>query len=368
MRIVRRRYCILVGTNLKLTTFTVIIMGIIGCIPTSANASLTLAEGESLVFAVDIVRHGDRNPGKETPNSPYPWIGELNALTDKGVNRKQAIGKALRNEYIEKFYLLPKTYQPGTMLVRSTDTTRTIKSAEALLYGLYPDNLRQNAQIQIFVEKNDKDRLLIVQPDSSIFSIIKVYFWKKSFWSQQIQILEQKLAKLSSLTGLPLNGFDDLDGLADNLHVRLINHVPLPDGIDEATANEIIDLHKKAILSFFELPEVSKPTGMKLLNEINSLFDEAIKQKSSLKYALFSAHDSTIMATLNALGVKVTEIPPFGSRLNFSLLKKGNEFTIQINHDGKPIHSELCGDSSYTLNQWQQLLGLKKPTSPKPRL
>ncbi len=39
---------------------------------------------DRLIFAVDIVRHGDRNPGAEIPNSPYKWNGDLGELTEAG--------------------------------------------------------------------------------------------------------------------------------------------------------------------------------------------------------------------------------------------------------------------------------------------
>ena len=148
---------------------------------------------ERLIFSVDIVRHGDRNPGAEISKSPYPWPEGLYSLTKAGADREHSLGEALRKEYIEKCALLPKNYQPDTLYVRSTDTERTIGSAKALLDGLYPKDSRNGKDIPVHTEKRDKDDLLLVHPSNNIFSVIKVFFWKRNIWKEKTTGIKNEL-------------------------------------------------------------------------------------------------------------------------------------------------------------------------------
>jgi hypothetical protein len=50
---------------------------------------------------------------------------------------------------------LPESYDPGSIVVWSTDFPRTIQSVQALLYGLYPPETRQGHTIPIDTRNTD---------------------------------------------------------------------------------------------------------------------------------------------------------------------------------------------------------------------
>src|SRR3990167_2889333 len=100
----------------------------------STNAFAT----EHLIFAADLIRHGDRTPVDEVPAAPHVWKEGLGELTAEGMNQEFQLGVALRKRYVEQTHLLPPQYDVKTLMVRSTDFNRTLMSAESLLYGLYP--------------------------------------------------------------------------------------------------------------------------------------------------------------------------------------------------------------------------------------
>lgn len=91
---------------------------------------------EKLIFSVDIIRHGDRNPTSQLPKSYLSLQGGLGELTKKGNLQEKKLGEVLRKKYIYEYHLLPEIYDSNSMYVRSTDTARTIKSANSLLLGL----------------------------------------------------------------------------------------------------------------------------------------------------------------------------------------------------------------------------------------
>ena len=132
---------------------------------------------EKLIFAIDLIRHGDRTPEYEIPGSPYSWKEGLGQLTAKGISQETQLGKELRKKYVNQYYLLPKSYNPETIYVRSTDYNRTQMSANSLLLGLYPIKMRASfsQKIPIHVVSNDDDNLLVVKPSRNIFSLISRY-------------------------------------------------------------------------------------------------------------------------------------------------------------------------------------------------
>lgn len=297
---------------------------------------------EHLIFALDLVRHGDRTPIVEIPNAPYEWNQQLGSLTQRGIDQQNQLGKLLRKEYIEDSGLLPSEYKEGTIYARSTETGRTVGSAEALLNGLYPPNTRGGQNISIDVIKKDKDDLLFVRPNDTLFSTIKLHFLKRKWWKDKTQTIGDKLQNWSKATGMRLDNFDLLTNLADNLFIRQLHHVPLPSGIDSQSASEIISLAEWGMVTKFKQPEVSGPTGKIFLSTLQNYVKKSIHHNTDLLYVLFSAHDSTIMSVLSQLGVNFEKVPEYASRLNFKLIENSGKYEIKSSFNGKPLTPTRC--------------------------
>jgi lysosomal acid phosphatase len=73
-------------------------------------AATNVFANETLVFAIDLIRHGDRTPIYQVPKSPYFWQEGLGGLTAKGIEQEIQLGKQLRKEYIDQHQLLPRSY------------------------------------------------------------------------------------------------------------------------------------------------------------------------------------------------------------------------------------------------------------------
>ena len=314
--------------------------------------STSARAGERLLFAVDIVRHGNRTPIAELPKSPYEWKEGLSTLTQLGVEQEYKLGQLLRKEYVEKYGLLPSQYHLGDLYVRSTETARTQASAKALLSGLYPAEVRGNQGIPIETVKISEDDLLLVHPSNNIFSVIKVYCLKRKFWKEKTKDIQNKLKSWHEVTGLGIKDFDELSILADNLSLRQLHGVPLPIGISQQDANEIISLDQWAMVTTFKLPEISEPTGRKLISSIQNYMNKSVQEKSPLKYVLYSGHDATIMSALATLGVAFEKVPDFASRLSFSLFKDGGDYIVKVSYNGQQLRIPACKRGSCTISEW----------------
>jgi hypothetical protein len=311
---------------------------------------------EELLFSMDLIRHGDRTPIYQIPKSHLNWKEGLGELTTKGIHQEIQLGEKLRRIYINQDHLLPKTYNPNSMYVRSTDATRAIKSANSLLLGLYPLNTRvKNQEIPVHIVPKNKDNLLIIKPSNNIFLIINRYYVNSNFWKEKTINLKYKLKYWSEVTGLPLNNFQQLGQLADNLYVRRINNIPLPKGISNKDADEIISLSESAIINEFKLKSVTNPMGREFLKTVSNYFKQVTQHTTPIKYVLFSGHDSTIMSVMNTLGNPLDQIPEYASRLNFSFINNENRYYVKVNYNDQPVFIPVCKSNTCTLEQFDRL-------------
>src|SRR5436189_131685 len=83
-------------------------------------------EKAKLVFALDLIRHGDRTPTENISAIPYLWSEGLGQLTAKGMQEEYELGVKLRKKYVDDYHLLPKYYRSETLYVRSTNFDRTL--------------------------------------------------------------------------------------------------------------------------------------------------------------------------------------------------------------------------------------------------
>ncbi|HVT62082.1 MAG TPA: histidine phosphatase family protein, partial [Legionellaceae bacterium] len=99
--------------------------------------SWSFAQG-TLIFAIDLVRHGDRTPLIPSSAMEKIWPQGPGQLTPKGMYQAYELGKILRQHYVDEYHLLPKQYDSKIMTVRSSNMKRTMMSAQSILFGLYP--------------------------------------------------------------------------------------------------------------------------------------------------------------------------------------------------------------------------------------
>lgn len=91
---------------------------------------------EKIIFAVTLIRHGDRTALHEI-NGVKPAAG-LGELTPLGMHQEYLLGKQMRERYINQLHLLPSNYHSNSIYVLATPYSRTLMSAESFLLGFYP--------------------------------------------------------------------------------------------------------------------------------------------------------------------------------------------------------------------------------------
>ena len=324
---------------------------------------ITVLAQEKLIFSADVIRHGDRTPISEFPKSPYLWNEGLGELTPKGMQQEYELGVRLHQRYIEQYHLLPTHYASDNLYVESTDTNRTLMSAQCFLLGLYPlgsgPYLNQNQfalpsgfqPIPVHIENN----YLIIKPRRNPISLIRMNYEYYKL-NKNKYLFNEKFKRWSDATGIKIKDFSDLDTLADTLFVRQQHNIPLPNGISQADADEIIFISTNNWLTLFQQSDFSYPTGHKFLVRLKKYLQDAASDKNKLKSIFFFAHDSTILGILDTMGVQQNHWPQYAEDLNFSLFQDNKNYFVKITLNDKPIIIPTCQSNTCAWSQFLEVV------------
>lgn len=330
------------------TKFISKVLIIIACL---FQINIAFASGiYQLVFAVDLIRHGDRTPAITLPKDPHHWKEGLNQLTPKGMSQLYLVGKSLRENYIEQYHLLEKHYITDALYVRSTDYDRTLISAEALLLGLYPlgtgpksagqaFSLPEGYQpIAIHTVKFKQDNLLLPSSvnNQQFQALLKQYVYSQPAWLIKEKLFDSKLQAWSQQTGYKMHKLKDIIPLGDALYIRKLYGIPPPPGMSDRDANEIISLEQWVLINKFVPMPIGKFMAKQFWIELKNNLQEAIDDNthSQLRYIIYLGHESNILGLFSALGLPLQVIPAYGADLRFELLKDDKkQFWVRISYN-----------------------------------
>jgi acid phosphatase len=321
------------------------------------------AQNEKLIFAIDVIRHGDRTPTTALPNAPYAWPQGLGQLTLKGRQQEFELGSRWRQFYIQQQHLLPEHYARETLYVRSTDYDRTLMSAQYALLGLYPPDKRQAANppaayqaIPIHTVPLQYDELLYHDSKNKDYQqLIHDYVYARADWQKKTADLEPQFAHWSEVTGFKISGLTQLITLGDVLSIRQRYKIPLPRGLTATEAATIIAAGKWALVTLFGTAELGR-NGQPLLQAISADLREAAHQKTERKLLIYSAHDSTLLILMNALHIPLNSPPPYASDLHFGLYKTAaGEYLVKVIFNRQTQIIPACGGPVCTVSEFEKL-------------
>ena len=167
--------------------------------------------------------------------------------------------------------------------------------------------------------------------------LFKEYSYKQAHWKKLDDKYSGRFPAYTKIFGQPIKSIADLIPIGDNLNVRKIHGRPLPSGITGPEAIDLAILSKKAEMLQYQPKQVGNFLGGALLNEINKYMKNASLGKEQYKYAIFSAHDSNLLAIMSALGAPcnpydVAEYPSYAGFINFTLYKDNGKYTVYVDY------------------------------------
>jgi len=331
---------------------------------------------DKLVFAIDIIRHGDRtplsNPFKE---DPAIWPGGLGVMTALGTNQEIALGSNMLNLHYRQ--LLDPNAASNSILVFSTDTARTRASARLFLSGLLGDAapalpIHLTIPIDItagFPADNVLSAGKVLDPDSTpnMRALRSQYVLQSPEWIATNAALQPQFARWGQALGLSIRTVQDLEGLSDTIFIHQIHHIPWTNRLSPDDIDAIVAAGRWAFVYQYN-PNIGRVSGKLLLQTIARYMEnarrEALSRKAdALKYVLFSAHDSTLLSEMSALKAPLTgtNSPPYAACLHFGLFATGGtNFQIRVNckdHADRIVPDPETGGPTWTVEHLSNLAG-----------
>ena len=196
-----------------------------------------------------LFRHGDRTPISAYPNDPwanYSWPGGWGQLTSRGMTRHFQLGQWLRQRYAG---FLSDQYSREEIVIRSTDTDRTLMSALSNLAGLFPPDSEQTwnpslawQPIPVHTVPQSEDYLLSSHADCPRFTELQEEI-EKGEWMQRIYKNNQQLFEfISEKSGTHITDIVKLDYIYDSLLIESENNLTLPEWTKDIFPGESLDM------------------------------------------------------------------------------------------------------------------------------
>ncbi|KAG4065183.1 hypothetical protein HA402_007580 [Bradysia odoriphaga] len=316
-----------------------------------------------LVFVHVLHRHGDRSPFEQYPGDKYDvsyWPQGWGQLTNLGKQQQLELGQWLRRRYK---HFLSSTYYSSDVFVQSSDTDRTLMSAEVNLAGLFPPVKNQiwNSMllwqpIPIHTTPVKSDNLLAgTLPECpSYHTAFDKYV--ESFEMKLFRQTNQPLYEfLSKHTGAAVSHFDDIWSVTDIYDAWLCqrtHNLSLPQWSQTLYPNN--DKFYKAAMNAFLLPtatkHLSKFSAGFLLKDLLDRFSSKVKHslQPDRKFFIYSTHDFNLFNLLISLNIFDDKFVPYAAAVIVELRQYKSEHYVQIfyknsNETPDPIHIPGCG-------------------------
>ncbi|KAK6024228.1 histidine acid phosphatase [Ostertagia ostertagi] len=252
-------------------------------------------------------------------------------------------GKSLRETYIDKMKFLSPRYSSKEIYVRSTDRNRTIISAMSNILGMYgqknksaiadqdypSDDGWPEGFVPVAVHTVDDDTDYVLNPGAHCDRQKKL--WKMAKNSSEMKaFVAGLLAKLTELCGQEVH-MENLWIIRDTLLVeqihanetlRAVNKWFSDDLFNQMTViNHQIEAYQNGIFNGTLIMnnldignEIQKIRAGSMINDINMHMNiklqcmnktsRGCKWINGLKYYVYSAHDTTLVAFFSAMGIQ----------------------------------------------------------------
>ena len=315
-------------------------------------------------------------------------------LTQTGERQLREIGAMLRQQYVEQDKLLPPTFTPSTLALRSSNITRTRLSAVRLVQGLYPGTPLATIRALISVKpERDEDLYPMYRYCDRLrelfHSTLQHPLYRRYLDSDALTSFHQQSDRL--LVSAPFqpqqrqqSGSGERKrswiALSDEVKCRQGEGLPLPAGVDEQMAGRI---NRCAEFLFHSLlkagehdTEDREDEVAAMLNNRHSLYNENARlgigrfiqsgllpvfqqatatstAASFPRFHLFAAHDSSVVAIMNALGLDASlrgQWPPFASYIVMEVLtdrRHADSRYVRVVYNG-----ELADQMEY--DEWER--------------
>lgn len=275
----------------------------------------------------------------------YPPSCRMGDLTEIGQNQHIHLGSTYRQYLVDKLHFLPEKLDPSFIELVSSPVDRCYRSCESFVDGLYPPQ-NPNEVLSIETGTDDISDLVVSGGYCKELSDAMDAFREgpevTTFITENLEYLQPGLTALGE--NVTWRGIKNLCGwmIAFNC-----SDSPRPTWMTDtlvATCSRESQLDQ-----YGQFSRKSVPRGLygsySLRKMLNAADERLADSKSGKKFAVYSAHDTTIAAINVALGHVENEMPPYTSHLMAEYWKNHDDGEIYIRwvYNTEPLKLDLFG-------------------------
>lgn len=285
---------------------------------------------------------------------------QIGQLTQRGFLQHFALGKHMRTAYKS---LINTGIESSNLHVRSTHVTRCVQSAAAFLYGFLTKDAIMRESVTINITSNlwfQEDENGVLHKCPSLRSRWNQYKQRSDYISGSAAI-EPLMQQFSRVLRTSRPSLTTIVFLTDAIYTRYCYNHALPCGpggcVSPEMAAKAMDFAMWAFAENFT--GIADVATHPILIQIAKRMMDKSQQKSSLKFVLYSGHDSTVTPLLINLGVHdSTRYTPYAARVVFELWRdtlldtsekpdSADNFYFRVLVNGEVVTSQMkfCGDS-----------------------
>lgn len=333
----------------------------------------TAGAAEELVFAVSLIRHGDRSPYAKLEGSVLPddWPDGIGELTPEGMRQELDLGRRMRQRYVDSLGLLPPRYHPDAVAVLSTSANRTVMSAQCFLAGLYPDGtgprlengapalpgLRQPVPIMTIPRGVPN----LINPEhedaAKVQELIARHGFVQPGWQRMERDLAGDLRRWGRILGVPIRNLQEFLVPADHVYCRWVHGKPLPKDLRKADLDRIIATKMRACAIRFVPKELARHMASGFLRALDADLQAVAAGRGKVRYKLYSGHDDSILGLMSALDRPLENNPPYASHVDFELYRDGDAYQVRTFFNGSPVPLTRENREALSLAEFHEFLG-----------
>lgn len=285
-------------------------------------------------------------------------------LTSVGMQQLYELGERLRRRYIEERPFLSPTFSPAEVYVRSTNIVRTIESAKCLVAGLFQQ--KQKEVVPIVTTEAESE---ILYPNYHGCKLLKTVCGHRWAESSTLPDIAADLQSIQNALGIAAHQHVDFILIRDDMVARETHGLPCPPALD--TWRDKVE--QRAVDMVYHIYDPSKRENLQmcvgpLLHTLLDNIDQKVQETSSepdRKLFLYSAHDTTLIPCLMALGIYDMRWPPYAADITVELHKhqQTNEAFVKVSYIGQDQLLPGCSGVYCPLQEFKQALSAYSLTS-----
>lgn len=371
-------------------------------------AFLAIGKSDSKpIMVIELIRHGARAAFAPIWDTTKAWDGLYGELTNAGMRMHYLLGQSVAKDYPE----LLGTYDPSQISVYSTDVNRTIMSAYSHLYGMFNPGVNytltpfqngtalppglENQDLSEFIKDGFalpngirpipvhivarfRDYFLSPETGCTNFNNISQGTLNSTRF-QEFKTIMNSTTKLiedySKQFNVPLSDIWSYQSLADVLIANWFENIPFPVNITYGS-KEWHDLmfYNNWVVSYMYTGqnETLKISAVNLFDRMFTQLRGKLNGTFDKKFALHSAHDTTLMPMLATLGLVTTDclrdvylgklpehecaFPEYSANIITELYNDTAKPYVKFRYNGN--YKNICNTTDFTcdLDVYEQLV------------